>query len=138
MFRVFSTKKPEGDTAKQPIKDSANQAVTLTGRWVWVEDSEEANFSVTIKKEGNAYIGSYCAVALSGNRIDCDDNDPPAFVIKDLPGNEFTVNFKTYYGQGTGKVKIRIEGEKMYWEVVEKPKGQYFCPNVAVLKRGIR
>jgi hypothetical protein len=116
-------------------KNTTNQNISLAGKWHWEKNDEEGTFSVTIQKEGNTYIGKYCAVALSGNRIDCDYNDPPAFVLKDLPGNEFTVNFKTYYGQGTGKVKIRIEGEKMYWEVVEKPEGQYFCPNVAVLKR---
>ena len=139
-FACSQQKKPEGDTAKLLTKDSADQAVSLTGHWVWEENSKEATFSVTIMKEGNAYIGRYCAVALSGNRIDCNDegfpeSNYPSFIIKNLPGNEFTVNFKTYYSESTGKVKIRIEGEKMYWEVVEKPKGQYFCPDVAVLKR---
>jgi hypothetical protein len=141
-FACSQQQKPEGDTAKQTTKDLANQTVTLTGHWVWVEDSEEATFSIFITKEGNAYIGRYCAVALSGNRIDCNDEEIPesnysSFIIKSLPGNEFTVNFKTYYSESTGKVKIRIEGEKMYWKVVEKPKGQYFCPDVAVLKRDI-
>jgi biopolymer transport protein ExbD len=123
----------QGATTKQPTKDSANQAISLAGKWVWKTNS--ATFSVTIKKEGNAYIGKYCAVAFSGAKIDCDYYDPPAFKIENVQGNEFIVNFMTYFSRTTGKVKIRVEGDIMYWKIVEEPKGEYYCPNVAVLKR---
>ena len=135
-FAYSQQANPQGNTAKQPTKDSTNQNISLTGYWVWEKNSDASDFDVEITKKGNAYIGEYCATAYHGNRIDCGRaNDPPSFKIENIQGNEFTVAFKTYYGGGTGKVKIRIEGDTMYWEIVKKPKGEYYCPDAAVLKR---
>lgn len=114
----------------------SQQKNSITGHWVWEKNSKEAKFSVIITKEDNSYIGSYCAVTLSGAKIDCDVyGDFPSFKIENVQGNEFVVDFKTYFSEATGKVKIRIEGDTMYWEVIEEPKGEYYCPNVAILKR---
>jgi hypothetical protein len=116
-------------------KNTTNQDNFLAGKWRWEKNSKRATFSVTITKKGNSYIGNYCAVALSG-AIDCNVYDDfSSFKIENAQGNEFTVVFKAYFSEASGKVKIRIEGDKMYWQVVEKPKGKYYCPDVAVLKR---
>jgi len=117
----------QGATAKQPT-------ISLAGYWVWEKNSEAAVFDVEITKKGNSYMGTYCATAYHGNRIDCVYRDEPSFKIENVQGNEFTVAFKTYYRRGTGKVKIRIEGDTMYWEIVKNP-GEHYCPDVAVLKR---
>jgi hypothetical protein len=128
--------RPQRGTMKPLTKDSADNDMDLTGKWVWEKNSKEAKFSVFILKDNNSYIGNYCAVALSGAKIDCNVYDDfPSFKIEKAQGNEFIVVFKTYFSEVTGKVKIRIEGNKMYWQVVEQPKGEYYCPDVAVLKR---
>jgi len=118
----------------------SQQENSITGEWVWGKNSKEATFSVTIQKEGNSYVGRYCAVALSGAKIDCNVEDIPvlnfpSFKIENVQGNEFVADFKTYFSEATGKVKIRIKGNIMYWEIIEEPKGEYYCPNVAILKR---
>ena len=115
----------------------SQQKKSIAGQWVWEKNSKQATFDVTIYKgEDNSYIGNYCAVALSGNKIDCKGyGDPPSFKIENIQGNEFVADFMTYFRGATGKVKIRIKGNTMYWEVIEKPKGEHYCPDVAVLKR---
>jgi hypothetical protein len=88
--------------------------------------------------------GSYCAVALDGNRIDCDPQDEAKVNIwGTVSGNAAEVQFFPYYGIGMGdpgtdigKAKLVLRGNQLEWIVTEPPSnGHYWCPDKAVLDR---
>ena len=119
---------PSAD-GKKPIDNN------ISGRWGWEKNSEVYTFSVNIIKVDNHYMGTYFAVAESGMKIDGDVEDTPSFKIEDFDNNETVVDFETYFSGTVGKVKLRLENAKLYWEIVEEPKGEHYCPKVAVLIR---
>ncbi len=119
------------------IKENRPTNYNISGRWVWEKNSEISTFTVDIIKEDNYYIGTYFAVAESGMKIDGDIEDRPSFKIENF-NKEVIVTFKTYFSDSIGKVKLRFDNDKLHWEIIEKPKGEYYCPNVAVLKRFLK
>ena len=133
-FIGCSDKKVEKEiNPKLEQNSSISQNISILGKWVWEKDSMEHTFNVTIKKENDYYTGSYCAIAQSGEKIDCGLEGEPSFKIENLNTNEFIVVFKTYFSETIGKVKLRFENNKLYWEIIEEPEGEYYCPNIAVL-----
>lgn len=111
-----------------------NAIVLFEGHYEWEENSEIETFSVDIILNDNIYEGSYCAVAESGNKIDCGiEEDNPSFIFLESNENQFTVNFTTNYDLSNGKVTLELRGGKLYWKIVEQPEGLYFCPEEAIL-----
>ncbi len=112
-----------------------NSTVSWEGTWNWEKDSDDLIFSITIEAKADGFVGSYCAVAQGGNRIDCGiKGDEPSFTIPSTKHKAITVEFKSYYGGETGKAKIEIKSGKLMWQIMEKPTaGMYFCPDDAIL-----
>lgn len=133
-----------GDEVSEKISSSSSLMDTkenksikdnISGRWIWEESSEVSTFTIDIIKEDYYVIGTYLAVAESGMKIDGDIEDTPSFKIENFNNKEVVVTFKTYFSDSIRKVKLRFENDKLHWQIIEKPQGEYYCPDVAVLKR---
>ncbi|MDD5067318.1 MAG: hypothetical protein PHF84_09755 [bacterium] len=103
------------------------------GIWAWEKNNGSRDFSVKIINNGKYYIGTYCAVVNNGGRIDCSENDTPSFQFKNTQNDIITTEFKTYYTESTGKVKLTFHKNKLTWEIIKEPKGEYYCPKKAIL-----
>lgn len=139
-FTITNNDKALKESSSSPaatIEKNKSTNHDITGRWVWEENSKANTFTVDIIKVDNYYIGTYFAVAESGMKIDGDVEDIPSFKIENFNNKEVIVTFETYFSGTKGKAKLRFENDNMYWEIIEKPKGEYYCPNFAVLKRFI-
>nr|WP_320050804.1 hypothetical protein [uncultured Desulfuromonas sp.] len=53
----------------------ANGFNGLDGEWDWDKDNSLSVFSIRLVSHENGLLASYCAVALSGRRIDCAPTD---------------------------------------------------------------
>lgn len=118
------------------IEENVLSQPIISGEWVW-ENSEASTFTIKINKVSNYYIGTYFAVAESGMKIDGDVDDTPSFKFDKLNKMEAIVTFKAYFSETTGKAKLKYENDKLLWEIIEEPNGEYYCPNYAVLNRYI-
>lgn len=61
----------------EPVKPSHLPLATdLSGLWHWTSSNTKSIFSLTLEKiDQKKYTVSYCAVALSGNKIDCSSEE---------------------------------------------------------------
>lgn len=100
------------------------------GVWESPENSDSQTFSISIKQKDNQFVGSYCAVAMSGNRIDCDPENTFEF---SNAGSEFI--FKSNYSDKSGKAIITLSDYSLVWKVTEPPKGEYYAPLNANLNK---
>ena len=108
----------------------------FAGNWEWVKNSEAATFSLELKQKGNELTGSYCAVANSGNRIDCGmDEGDACKVTGTINGNMATVKYTSCYSGKTATATITYlaDKERMLWE--GKPTSAGYVPVKAELKR---
>lgn len=107
-------------------------AESLEGLWLWENNSNKHTFSVNITKSDNTYMGTYCAVGMSGNRTDCSPKHAKSFpVVAD--GSVFT--FTTNYSKTVGKAKIQLLGKSLFWEIVSQPSGEHYAPISAELNK---
>ena len=102
--------------------------------WVWDNNSPKHTFSVRIHKEIGRYIGSYCAVGMSGRRIDCSPKSTKKFTFsKGRP--EFT--FVTNYSGAKGRAKLTEDNGMWVWKIIEQPNGEHYAPNHAYLSKQV-
>ena len=107
---------------------------TFDGNWSWEKNSQDQTFTINIKKIDDTYYGSYCAIAQAGNRIDCGvEGDDPSFRISNVKNNDVVISFKSNYSLAIGKVRLKLVEDKLSWEIIEKPEGDFFCPYNAIL-----
>ncbi len=81
--------------------------------------------------DSNTYSATYCAVAMSGSRIDCSPNQENVF--KFVLNEPFT--FKTHYSGNLGTAKISLSNGKLIWEIIKKPNGEHYAPANAMLSK---
>jgi hypothetical protein len=107
----------------------------FVGNWVWDKNSKQATFSIKIvHKINNEYIGSYCAVAMGGSRIDCDPIDvQSSFEFIDRGNNVVEFDFISNYSNAKGRARLKYENNQLYWEITKEPKDLFFCPQKATL-----
>jgi hypothetical protein len=133
------------NTPAAPTEPGAPPAPTpnFAGAWEWNGNSEEASFTVTITERGDSLVGSYCAVARGGSKIDCADTDGgPArssFTMPRPNGNTLETDFKTYFSGETGRVRLTLaDNDRLRWEIAEVPKGEFYALPDAELRRTTR
>ena len=100
--------------------------------WVSQGNNSEHTFSITLSKNENGYIGTYCAIGMAGRRTDCSPNSAVPFSTT-LSGETF--EFQTNYSRVLGAASITLIGEELYWEMIKSPNGEHYAPKEAVLKR---
>ena len=119
---------------------AADLEFDFSGRWR--REKGGAMFFVELWQDADILRGSYCAVAMGGNRIDCDPQDKAKVNIwGTVLGNTAEVQFFPYYGVGMGdpgsdmgKAKFALKGDQLEWTITEPPSnGHYWCPQKVVL-----
>ena len=105
----------------------------LSGKWVWVKNNKQHTFTINLEKSNENYFGSYCAVAMSGNRIDCS---PEKYA------NKFTYNptkpefeYIPNYSRAKGIAKLTVVENKLLWEIIKQPESMHFAPKNAYLTK---
>jgi hypothetical protein len=108
----------------------------LSGKWVWDKNNKQHTFSINLEKNNESYFGTYCAVAMSGNRIDCSpEKYANKFIYKpDNPEFEYTPN----YSRGKGIAKLSFVDNKLLWEIVQGPNSMHFAPKKAYLTKQLK
>jgi len=108
---------------------------TFSGNWKWERNSDKGEFTISFSQKGDTVIGNYCAIAQAGERIDCFDKGEYSFrfLISGSNSTRIEFKFKTAYSNTYGKAKITLENNKLLWEIIEKPKGEFYAPLKAVL-----
>lgn len=85
----------------------ADLEFNFEGRWYWEKD--DATFVIELWQDIDILRGSYCAVAMGGNRIDCNPEDEAKVNIwGTVSGNTAEVQFFSYYGVGMGGLRKDI------------------------------
>lgn len=104
----------------------------FVGVWEFIDNPENADipngiYTIEIEKEKNQLIGKYCAIAQKGNRIDCSPEDDYNLAIKFID-NHLEVTFYSFYGAEGGKARIELKDKLLFWEITERPKGDFYIP----------
>jgi hypothetical protein len=117
---------------------SSNDKINLSGHWQW--ESKSSTFELDIVQTGDSLKGSYCAVALNGNRIDCNDNDSDGYCLISgvLENNEAKIVFNSAFSdpelKDTAEVVYNIKNKTLLWTWTQKNIVAY-VPNKAILKK---
>lgn len=111
--------------------NSAN--AVFSGKWCWDKNSDVNVFSIVINKTAITYVGGYSLVTQSGNRI--DDNDT-AFHFTVPKKNSIKTKVKSGITGNRGLIQLElIDDKKIYWSVLQFPKGEFDAPIKATLQR---
>jgi len=105
----------------------------FSGRWCWDENSKHSNFSLTFKKVGDRFKGSYSAVILDGRRTDGNED---AFNFK----NDYTAIVQTKLITGwqfsVALVQLKLlNSNQMEWLIIKSPYGEFLAPYKGTLTR---
>ena len=115
-------------------------AQDISGNWFWQAEDGQAQMEISLKAEGEEYIGYHCAVFQNGNRIDCVEEDKPASIgIKKSAKNTFEGIIRSRYAASEGKIKLRFHPEtsSLFFEILQVPDGIYYLPKKAILKSSL-
>lgn len=110
--------------AKSDISVKENRSVFFisrdsskwNGNWHWTDDAND--FELKIKAKGDSITGSFCAVAMNGNRIDCSNEGDTVSLIKGLiDADSAAVLFSSCYSEGhdTAFIKFYGRGDSLLW-----------------------
>jgi len=73
--------------------------------------------------------GSFCYITKWGNRIDC-----PIFFTSILKDKQIIFDFNSTFEGLNGKVKLTvISNDKLMWEILKNPKGEFYAPTKELL-----
>lgn len=111
---------------------SKNSGYGFIGTWCWDNDSKYSTFSITINKKLNMYYGGYFAVAYGGEHI--DDNEH-AFSFKITDEHIIKTKIRTGIRNAIGIIQLTINNDKLEWEILKNPKGEFYVPEKAILHR---
>lgn len=119
-----------------PAIPSGSSKSWLIGRWSWGND--ERDFELTITEANDSLKGYYCAVAQSGNRVDCGDPTDTANCIfrGRILGDSSIVLFTSTWDQGqdTAKLTFLRNQDSLIWST-EKRNMMSWVPRYAKLGR---
>jgi|GEM_PF-2439882 len=107
------------------------------GVWEYIDNPNDENipngiFTIEIQKKKDKLIGKYCAITQKGNRIDCSPEEEYNFDIN-FNNNQLYIDFYSFFGAKNGKSILKIKEDKLFWEILKKPEGEYFSPEKAIL-----
>lgn len=105
-------------------------AEDLSGLWLWEENSNNQTFSIKLTKNKQGYSGTYCAIGMSGSKIDCSPKNEISFKVEKL---NKPFKYKANYSDTGGVAKLIAMNNGIVWEMIEEPKGEHYAPKTAKL-----
>lgn len=107
----------------------------FTGKWG--TSTKTSDFELTLKQTGSTITGSHVSVMQNGNRLDAGADEKGVTITGVINKAELaTVTFTSGYTNKTGTATIKlIAGNKLEWNIVKEPQGEYYIPKHAILSR---
>jgi hypothetical protein len=138
VFFTFSCKKNKVAEVKAvPIPEVPQSP--FVGFYDWEQSNDKNSFTITITQKKDSLYGTYCANLRGGTKLDCcgpNAGQPRIAFVAPIPtGNTIETQFKTYYSNSIGKVKMILYGGDIQWKVIEEPQGEYYAFRNALMKR---
>lgn len=108
----------------------------IIGGWKGISNPQKKDPPLSVmdidfhKNKSNTTVGQYCYVTNYGNRTDCDPSEAENITnIKKISEHMYEADFVSFNDNVGGKVKIKIDNNKMFWVVTKYPKGDgYYGP----------
>lgn len=123
-------------------KSNTKRIEDISGEWKYIKKSPEQKvpeemFTLRIIQKGNHIKGQYCAIANSGGKIDCENEE--IFNVQGILENEkITAEFYSFFGSSNdkGKVDIFINSDNtLKWNITKAPKGEFYAPDNVILTK---
>jgi hypothetical protein len=119
------------------LTSTAAWPASFSGTWNWSAAPQSRTFSIDLKQNGKNIVGQYCAVALNGARVDCDDEtNPNVHGEIDSSGKSATVQFYSFFNARQGRATMRLHKGRLIWKIMISPfGGDFYAPHDAILER---
>ncbi|MET3038359.1 hypothetical protein ABXT08_19905 [Chryseobacterium sp. NRRL B-14859] len=114
----------------------------ISGQWKYSKKSpgekvSEEMFTLKIIQSGDHIKAQYCAIANSGGKIDCENEE--IFNVQGVIRNgKVFVDFYSFSSSSKDKGKAEIiinKDHTLQWIVTKAPKGEFYAPDNAVMIR---
>ena len=114
--------------------DSFGQVECLIcGEWKWEKNDEKHDFTLQILQHDSIIEGKHCYVLDAGNKMDCSTAIDDFSFKFEIPRNDsLTFKIRSYYSNEFGTASIKYLDGKIYWRLLQLPKGEYYLPREAV------
>lgn len=103
----------------------------FSGTWISEDSDPETAFSLSIEHQSDSLFGNFCLVTAGGKRCDCYTpgflNRQRAFAV--VASGETTIETRVggyRNDSGTGKLRLTVAENKLYWRIEEAPEGKDF------------
>ena len=90
-------------------------------------------FELTLWSTNRNLCGTHASVARFGNRVDEVEDWGPS-IVGQMTGKEIAVQFRSHWG-ATGHAKLRLEGGRLHWKLLDASSSDHWFPEDVVLRR---
>ena len=70
--------------------------------------------------------------------MDCTEKGQYSAIIPKTAESYLIFNFKSSFSLTNGKAKISLKENKLIWEIIESPKGEFYCPTHALMMKQLK
>lgn len=113
-------------------------AQDISGDWNWEYDNGKHISEISLISNGsNSYVGNYCSVYYSGDKVDCSDDDTTVCLQLALVSpNVYEGTFQSTSFNGQGQIRITYLSNPTNSIKVEiiTAQGEYYLPNDVIFK----
>ncbi len=127
-----------GATKVEPVDTSSTVPATpgssagFAGQWTWTNDKDI--FTLSLDVDGSKITGHHEAYSQDG-RADVSTDDDVSSINGTVQGGGADVTFRSNHAGVTGKATLRLQGDKLIWEVTSATAGELLIPRKATLVR---
>ena len=114
--------------------NSNGQNCSICGNWKWEKNDDKRDFTLQVMKLDSIIVGKHCYIVDSGNKMDCSAQDNDYSFKSAIPNSDsLTVKIRSFYSNEVGIVSIKYYKGKIYWKLLQLPKGEFYLPREAIL-----
>lgn len=114
------------------------RAQTPNFQGIWRGSTAKSEFILNLIQFKNTLSGSHTSIELNGNKIDSslDDTDITIKGVVNPKLKQAVVTFTSSFNNSAGKAKItQVSTTEIKWMMIQKPAGEYYIPQEAILKK---
>lgn len=131
------------DKVKPIISEQPNEIniSSFEGEWEWLNNPNKADipenlFTLKLEKTSdNEVRGQYCAIAQSGNKIDCT-NDIEFNIKGNIKDNKIDATFYSFFDikKNRGNIELSILNENtIKWKIIKDSNSEFYAPKECIL-----